>query len=87
MLYGNTAFSQEKLSPRLSKGLPKVLEPNPGGLDSIPSRPSKNVVKNDEANIKDYKIITRENDTIQLDTTLSIYKEYKFNYLRKDNFD
>jgi len=87
LLYGNTAFSQEKLSPRLSKGLSKALEPNPGGLDSISSRTSKNVVKNDKANIKDYKIITRENDTIQLDTTLSIYKEYKFNYLRKDNFD
>ncbi|RIA10585.1 putative beta-barrel porin [Flavobacteriaceae bacterium MAR_2010_72] len=44
-------------------------------------------VKNTEAKIQDYKIISVENDTTFLDTTLSIKKEYKFNYLRKDNFN
>lgn len=44
-------------------------------------------IKNLNAKIEDYKIISRENDTTYLDTTLSIYKEYKFNYLRKDEFD
>jgi hypothetical protein len=87
LLLGNTAFSQEKLKPKLSKEFPKALDSKLRGLDSISDRPSKKVVKNDKANIKDYKIITRERDTIQLDTTLSIYKEYKFNYLRKDNFE
>jgi len=38
------------------------------------------------ANIKDYLIISSENDTTYVDTTLSIKKDYKFNYLRKDNF-
>jgi len=33
-----------------------------------------------------YKIISIENDTTHLDTTLTIEKDYKFNYLRKDNF-
>ncbi|MDC1324794.1 hypothetical protein N8216_02075, partial [Flavobacteriaceae bacterium] len=75
------------MKPQISKELPTGFESKLGSLDSIPDRSSKKVVKNDKANIKDYKIITRENDTIQLDTTLSIKKEYKFNYLRKDNFE
>ncbi|MFI1772104.1 putative porin [Thalassobellus citreus] len=38
------------------------------------------------AKIEDYLIISYANDTTYVDTTLSIQKEYKFNYLRKDNF-
>ncbi len=34
-----------------------------------------------------YRIISLENDTTYVDTTLSIAKEYKFNYLRKDDFE
>ena len=37
--------------------------------------------------IKDYKIISFERDTTYLDTTLSIQKEYKYNYLRRDDFE
>ncbi|WP_089666440.1 putative porin [Gramella sp. MAR_2010_147] len=37
--------------------------------------------------IEDYKIISVKNDTTYLDTTLTIIKDYKFNYLRKDNFE
>lgn len=36
--------------------------------------------------ISDYKIITIENDTTFVDTTLNIQKDYNFNYLRKDDF-
>ena len=35
----------------------------------------------------DYKIISFKGDTTVIDTTLSIQKEYKFNFLRKDNFE
>ncbi|MDO9276245.1 MAG: putative porin [Lutibacter sp.] len=35
----------------------------------------------------DYKIISVNNDTTVVDTTLTIAKDYKFNYLRKDNFE
>tara|TARA_R110002073_G_scaffold139232_3_gene289461 strand:+ start:14937 stop:16913 length:1977 start_codon:yes stop_codon:yes gene_type:complete len=35
----------------------------------------------------DYKIISYKNDTTYIDTTLSIKKEYQFNFLRKDNFE
>lgn len=39
-----------------------------------------------KAKIQDYLIISNENDTTYVDTTLTIQKDYKFNYLRKDNF-
>jgi len=84
---GNTAFSQDKLISKEPGKLSKNFELNRQGRDSMSSRPSKKVVKNEKANIKDYLILSRKNDTIQLDTTLSIYKEYKFNYLRKDEFE
>ncbi|MFL1013624.1 putative porin [Flavisericum labens] len=41
---------------------------------------------NNKAKIEDYLIISSENDTTYVDTTLTIQKDYKFNYLRKDNF-
>ncbi len=44
-------------------------------------------LKNAEAKIIDYKIISHANDTTYVDTTLTIQKEYKYNYLRKDNFN
>ncbi|WP_460219826.1 putative porin [Psychroserpens sp. MEBiC05023] len=42
--------------------------------------------KSKDATIDLYKIISYENDTTYVDTSLTIQKEYKFNYLRKDNF-
>lgn len=44
-------------------------------------------IKQQKAKIQDYLIISAENDTTFVDTTLTIYKDYKFNYLRKDNFE
>lgn len=35
----------------------------------------------------DYKIISHKRDTTIIDTTLTIQKNYKFNFLRKDNFE
>lgn len=35
----------------------------------------------------DYKIISITNDTTVVDTTLTLQKDFKFNYLRKDNFE
>ncbi|MBS3737573.1 MAG: putative porin [Psychroflexus sp.] len=37
--------------------------------------------------IDQYKIITSKNDTIIADTNLTIQKAYKYNYLRKDDFE
>ena len=41
----------------------------------------------DTLTIKDYKIISHAGDTTYLDTTLTIHKEYKYNYLRRDDFE
>ena len=43
--------------------------------------------KNPEAKIQDYLIITRENDTIVVDTSLTIEKYHKINFLREDDFE
>jgi len=43
-------------------------------------------LKNSKATIKDYLIISHNKDTTYVDTSLTIKKNYKFNYLRKDNF-
>ncbi|WP_299336916.1 putative porin [uncultured Psychroserpens sp.] len=40
----------------------------------------------DKALISQYLIISDRGDSTYVDTTLSIRKEYKFNYLRRDNF-
>jgi hypothetical protein len=37
--------------------------------------------------IDQYKIINHKNDTITADTSLYIQKEYKYNYIRKDDFE
>ncbi len=50
------------------------------------STSNKNI-KNKEAKITDYLIVSHQRDTTYVDTTLSIKKEYKYNYLRKDNFE
>ena len=87
LLLGNTAFSQRKLTVGGVKGLSQGASNEEFNRDSLSGKQSRKAVKNDDAKIQDYLIITRENDTIQVDTTLSIHKYYKFNYLRKDNFE
>ena len=47
---------------------------------------NNNINKNTEAKIEDYLVISSEMDTIRVDTSLTIEKYYKMNYLRKDNF-
>ncbi len=42
--------------------------------------------ENPKAPINLYRIVSLEKDTIYVDTSLTIHKDYKFNYLRKDNF-
>jgi len=43
--------------------------------------------KNPDAKIQDYLIISRTNDTVAVDTSLTIEKYHKINFLRKDDFD
>lgn len=52
------------------------------------SRQSQRAATQDreKAPISDYQIITAWNDTTMVDTSLTIEDDYRFNYLRKDNF-
>ncbi|MDY8136409.1 putative porin [Aquimarina sp. 2201CG5-10] len=43
--------------------------------------------KKDKPPVTDYKIISFKNDTTYVDTTLTIQKDYRFNYLRRDDFE
>lgn len=56
--------------------------------DTISRKSTSNAkIKNKDAKIEQYLIISHLKDTTFVDTTLSIKKEYKFNYLRKDNME
>ncbi len=48
---------------------------------------SNKSIKDEKATIDLYKIVSFDRDTTYVDTTLSIRKEYLYNYLRKDNFE
>ncbi len=54
--------------------------------DSLPDNEIK-VKLSGKTKYTDYKIISHKNDTTIVDTTLTIKKYYKFNFLRKDNFE
>jgi len=93
ILFNGYAFSQEPKKKIFSQ--PSTENYNPKDLkDSKDSEGlenssdfSSNIVKNKDAIISDYLIISHESDTTYVDTTLTISKLYKFNYLRKDNFE
>lgn len=48
---------------------------------------TQSVPVKEKAPITDYKIISIAGDTTFVDTTLTIYKDYEFNYLRRDRFE
>ncbi len=80
MLLGLPVFGQEDLRPSRKE------------LDSSTVRSklqSRNAAKNpaDTLTIRDYKIISHARDTTFLDTSLTIQKEYRYNYLRRDDFE
>lgn len=61
-----------------------------GGVFKSDSTTFKNEVQiklDGKTKYTDYKIISINNDTTLVDTTLTIAKDYKFNYIRKDNFE
>ncbi|MEP2935862.1 MAG: putative porin [Gilvibacter sp.] len=57
-------------------------------VDRGRNKTGKNITNPEEKPpIELYKIISSVRDTTYLDTTLSMAKDYKFNYLRKDDFE
>lgn len=58
------------------------------GLDSTLVNKKRIIVNlSGKTKYTDYKLISFKNDTTYIDTTLTILKEYKYNFLRKDNFE
>lgn len=72
--FSTLLFSQEKTGKNLD------FNSKYNSSDSI--KKSKQPV----ATIDMYRVITLERDTTYIDTSLTIQKEYSYNYLRKDNF-
>lgn len=73
----------------IAKGNGRVFDKN---NDKLSRRSSKDDSKSTSAikvdtKASDYKFISIEKDTTFVDTTLSIKKEYRYNYLRKDYFE
>ena len=56
-------------------------------LKTKPQEKKKDSIEQDSITIKDYKIFYEDGSFISIDTSLSIKKDYKFNFLRKDNFE
>lgn len=71
------AQSNKKVKSKVSKDSIKSVSKNTTTLDYT----------NKELSIKNYLILSKKADTTHTDTTLSIKKEYKYNYLRRDNFN
>ena len=75
-----TIFSQKRLAENEFTNLNGIEN------DSLISGRTK-IELSGKTKYTDYKIFSHKGDTTYIDTTLTILKEYKFNYLRKDNFE
>ncbi len=65
----------------------KQLDPNAGPTKATSPGDTKSTSGNaPKATIDMYKVMTLERDTTYIDTSLTIHKDYIFNYLRRDNF-
>lgn len=87
LLFLQTAFSQTKpgQNGRASLNPDRKNKVRTTESDSVRSlRGSSN--KDKIATIDQYRILTLDRDTTFVDTTLTIKKEYAFNYLRKDTY-
>lgn len=95
LLFASTSFCQtEKIIDKEDGSKPIFENSDSLATEAEASKPSRNLLDEldpensdkEKAKIQDYQIISHLRDTTYVDTTLSIKKEYKFNYLRKDNF-
>lgn len=75
------AFAQDR--PSRQEGIP-TRDVNDSERDSLIKKNKKEL---ESITIKDYKIISHRRDTTFLDTTLTIAKEYQYNFLRRDDFE
>ncbi len=81
----NNAFSQKLVKPtKTGNGFNPV---NNIQNDSLKSSSNVTVTLSGKTAYTDYKVFSHKRDTTYIDTTLTLQKEYKFNYLRKDLFE
>ncbi len=82
LLFFGIAHSQEKPIKRKLKDSTLLSQKKETRPENHQNKKAK-----EETAIEDYKIISFKKDTTYFDTTLTIQKEYKYNYLRKDDFE
>lgn len=84
---GITANAQVLKAPRASKELVKSNSPKNGAGRNVKGNAKSTKAIKVDTKASDYKFISIDKDTTYIDTTLSIKKEYKYNYLKKDYFE
>ena len=90
MRYLLLVISVFALHPVLSQDKPGAPRKNADSLKTVELQRKPKILSKEpaeEITIRDYKIISFRRDTTFLDTTLSIAKEYRYNYLRRDDFE
>lgn len=83
VFFGQILIAQEDSIPAPKEKESSML----GGKDRRVSMKKTAEKQTQAITIKDYKIIDYKRDTTFLDTTISIQKEYIYNFLRKDDFE
>lgn len=81
-----TSIAQEK-RPVIDKNKAPLQKAVNRVSDTLQKRMAKSDPLVDKTHYTDFKIYNFERDSTIIDTTLTILKDYKFNYLRKDDFE
>jgi hypothetical protein len=76
----NNIFSQRFIGDENSTNINRVAN------DSL-TPGETTVILSGKTKYTDYKVFSHKRDTTYIDTTLTLKKDYKFNYLRTDNFE
>ena len=82
LLFSNTLFSQ-----KIGKRISDLKINNTSVNDSLRNTKEIKVKLSGKTKYTDYKVFSHKRDTSYIDTTLTIQKEYIFNFLRTDNFE
>ena len=69
-------------SPKSKDSTGQISLPKPKGPTDFSQKKNEDLIT-----IRDYQIISYARDTTFLDTTLTIQKEYNYNFLRRDDFE
>ena len=84
----SVSFAQDRNQERINQGSSEEGKENDNSEKSFREiAEAAKEAKEKRPPIIDYKIISIQNDTTFVDTTLTIQKDYKFNYLRRDDFE